>query len=141
MLRAHFSDEQLLALTPRMDPSRPTGLDYYPLLTPGERFPVNDPALPPRLEPRPSDEARFLQGRAQGQGTLMHARSQTNTSTPIHPPTHGQGTLMHARCQTNTSTPIHPPTHPHTHAPSLPPCCLQASWRALPASKPLPTAS
>ena len=45
-----------------MDASRPTGLDYYPLTAPGERFPVNDPSLQPRLEPRPADDAVFLQG-------------------------------------------------------------------------------
>ncbi len=40
----------------------PTGLDFYPLASPGERFPVNDPGLAPRLEPRPEDDALFLQG-------------------------------------------------------------------------------
>lgn len=39
-------------------------LDYYPLTKPGERFPVNDPAMQPRLTPRPEDDARFLQGNA-----------------------------------------------------------------------------
>jgi len=29
---------------------------------PGERFPVNDPALAPRLAPRPADDAAFLHG-------------------------------------------------------------------------------
>lgn len=32
-----------------------------PLAAPGERFPVNDPGLQPRLEPRPADDAVFLQ--------------------------------------------------------------------------------
>ena len=64
LLFAHsfFSDVQLKDLTPLLDPSRPTGLDYYPLTKPGERFPVNDPALQPRLSPRPDDDAIFLQG-------------------------------------------------------------------------------
>ncbi|KAL4452139.1 hypothetical protein ABPG75_007801 [Micractinium tetrahymenae] len=62
VLRRFFSDAQLAELTPRMDASRPTGLDYYPLTAPGERFPVNDPGLQPRLEPRPADDAVFLQG-------------------------------------------------------------------------------
>lgn len=39
VLRQHFSDEQLAELTQRMDAERPTGLDYYPLTAPGERFP------------------------------------------------------------------------------------------------------
>jgi len=52
---------------------------YYPLLKPGERFPVNDPHLPPNLEPRPDDHATFLYGvldaiariEAEGYGKLM----------------------------------------------------------------------
>ena len=39
VLRRHFTDDQLAALSKRMDPGTPTGLDYYPLNTPGERFP------------------------------------------------------------------------------------------------------
>ncbi len=62
VLRRFFDDAQLAALEPRLDPDRPTGLDYYPLLAPGERFPYNDPQLPPRLMPRPADNAQFLQG-------------------------------------------------------------------------------
>jgi sugar (pentulose or hexulose) kinase len=62
VLRQFFSDAELLALTPRLAPERPTGLDYYPLPAPGERFPVNDPRLAPRLMPRPADDAMFLQG-------------------------------------------------------------------------------
>ncbi|MDD1651377.1 MAG: hypothetical protein LUO80_13460, partial [Methylococcaceae bacterium] len=33
-----------------------------PLPRPGERFPVNDPGLAPRLSPRPADDAEFLHG-------------------------------------------------------------------------------
>lgn len=39
VLRRHFSDAQLQELTGHLDASQPTGLDYYPLLSPGERFP------------------------------------------------------------------------------------------------------
>ena len=62
MLKQYFSSEQLQQLSSRIDPSQPTGLDYYPLAKPGERFPVNDPQLQPRLTPRPNDDAAFLQG-------------------------------------------------------------------------------
>lgn len=62
MLRKHFTDAQLAELTERIDPSVPTGLHFYPLVAPGERFPVNDPELQPVLEPRPEDDAKFLQG-------------------------------------------------------------------------------
>jgi D-ribulokinase len=66
VLAQFFSAEQLREISARIDPSVSTGLDYYPLPAPGERFPVNDPALPPRLAPRPDDDALFLQGLFEG---------------------------------------------------------------------------
>lgn len=66
VLRAFFSDAQLAELSRRIDPTRPSGLDYYPLNRPGERFPINDPAWPPRLAPRPEDDAHFLHGMLEG---------------------------------------------------------------------------
>lgn len=66
VIRHFFADEHLPALTARLDPDRPTGLDYYPLLRPGERFPINNPALKPRLEPRPTDDAVFFQALLEG---------------------------------------------------------------------------
>ncbi|HEY0633788.1 MAG TPA: FGGY-family carbohydrate kinase, partial [Gammaproteobacteria bacterium] len=66
VLRHYFSEEQIKTLTPQLDPGSPSGLDYYPLLAPGERFPVNDPQLKPKLEPRPVDERLFLQGILEG---------------------------------------------------------------------------
>lgn len=65
-LLAHFSLEEIQALTPRLAPGRPTGLDYYPLPGPGERFPLADPGFPGRLAPVPADRARFLQGLLEG---------------------------------------------------------------------------
>ena len=37
VLRSFFTDDQLRKLTSQLDPAKPTGLDYYPLLKPGER--------------------------------------------------------------------------------------------------------
>jgi len=65
-LLAHFTAAEIEALTPRLTPDEPTGLDYYPLARPGERFPLADPALAPRVDPRPDDPARFLQGLLEG---------------------------------------------------------------------------
>ena len=65
-LLAHFTAEQMAALMPRLDPAHPTGLDYYPLPKPGERFPIADAALPPRVTPRPTDDAIFFQGLLEG---------------------------------------------------------------------------
>lgn len=66
VLRHYFSDEQMAYLTSQLQPEQSSGLDYYPLRAPGERFPVNDPQLAPRLEPRPAEELRFFQGLLEG---------------------------------------------------------------------------
>lgn len=66
VLRAHFDDAALARLSMRIDPQQPSGLDYYPLPGPGERFPVQDPLLEPRLTPRPRDDVRFLHGLLEG---------------------------------------------------------------------------
>lgn len=65
-LLSQFSTARIAELTPLLDPAHPTGLDYYPLPKPGERFPINDPALVPRLTPRPSDDLAFFQGMLEG---------------------------------------------------------------------------
>jgi sugar (pentulose or hexulose) kinase len=62
VLAHYFQPAELETLTARVDPSRPTGLAYYPLLKKGERFPVSDAERAPRLTPRPADDALFLQG-------------------------------------------------------------------------------
>ena len=62
VLRRFFDERELAALSERIDPATSSPLDYLPLPRPGERFPVNDPALAPRLDPRPSDDAAFLHG-------------------------------------------------------------------------------
>jgi sugar (pentulose or hexulose) kinase len=66
VLQQFFSTREIARLTQALQPDRPTGLDYYPLVSPGERFPVNDPALEPRLAPRPADDALFFQGILEG---------------------------------------------------------------------------
>jgi sugar (pentulose or hexulose) kinase len=65
-LLAHFSAAELKAMTPKLKPSQPTGLDYYPLPKPGERFPIADPNLKPRVTPRPADDVTFFQGLLEG---------------------------------------------------------------------------
>lgn len=70
VLLQHFTREELDALTPSLRPDRSTGLDYYPLPAPGERFPVNDPQLAPRLDPRPESDAVFLQGLLEGMARI-----------------------------------------------------------------------
>lgn len=70
VLQHYFSTEQMQAMTALLQPEHPSGLDYYPLLAPGERFPVNDPQLAPRLEPRPADDAQFFQGMLEGMARI-----------------------------------------------------------------------
>jgi hypothetical protein len=66
VLRQFFADDELAALSEGIDPARPSPLDYYPLPRPGERFPLADPTLAPRLEPRPAERAAFLHGLLEG---------------------------------------------------------------------------
>jgi sugar (pentulose or hexulose) kinase len=70
VLRRYFTDADIERLTARVQPGTPTGLDYYPLPAPGERFPEYNPQLPPRLEPRPGDDAVFFQGLLEGMAAI-----------------------------------------------------------------------
>jgi sugar (pentulose or hexulose) kinase len=70
VLRRYFTDADLERLTARVQPGKPSGLDYYPLTAPGERFPEYNPRLPPRLEPRPADDAVFFQGMLEGMAAI-----------------------------------------------------------------------
>jgi D-ribulokinase len=70
VLRRYFDDESLRRLGAGMDPERSTGLDYYPLLARGERFPFADPGFAPRLTPRPEDDRVFLQGMFEGMARI-----------------------------------------------------------------------
>ena len=66
VLRHYFDDAQLAALSAQIDPLRDSPLDYYPLTKSGERFPISDAQLAPRLEPRPGSDTEFLHGLLQG---------------------------------------------------------------------------
>ena len=59
VLAHFFSPEDIARLSAQIDPDTHSGLDYYPLIRAGERFPVNDPNLAPRV-------AVFLQGLLEG---------------------------------------------------------------------------
>ncbi|HEY9664237.1 MAG TPA: FGGY-family carbohydrate kinase [Allocoleopsis sp.] len=62
VLQQFFSAAELQSLSQKINPDRPSALNYYPLLKPGERFPINDPHLAPCLQPRPTDSIEFLHG-------------------------------------------------------------------------------
>jgi sugar (pentulose or hexulose) kinase len=65
-VRALLGDDRLDELTRKIDPDRKLDLDYYPLLRPGERFPINDPHYPPRLTPRPAEDHAYFQAILEG---------------------------------------------------------------------------
>jgi D-ribulokinase len=86
VLRLFFTDAQLTVLSARIDPSNASPYDYYPLPKPGERFPYNDPALQPRLAPRPNDDVQFLHGLLQGLSNIeaiAYARLAELGATPL----------------------------------------------------------
>jgi D-ribulokinase len=66
VLQQFFSIEDIARLTPFINPNVPMNLDYYPLPKIGERFPVNDPSLQPKMLPRPPEDHLFLQGLLEG---------------------------------------------------------------------------
>ena len=66
VLAHFFSGDRIAELSKSIDPAEPSGLDYYPLLAEGERFPIADPHLPPRLTPRPDSDVAFLAGLLEG---------------------------------------------------------------------------
>jgi xylulokinase len=66
VLKQFFSDDELRELSERIAGDRPSGLDYYPLTEPGERFPISDPHFAPRLSPRPAAPEQFLHGLLEG---------------------------------------------------------------------------
>lgn len=45
-------------------------LNYYPLSTSGERFPIQDPYLNPQLSPRPENNCDFFQALLEGMADI-----------------------------------------------------------------------
>ncbi|WP_282127870.1 FGGY-family carbohydrate kinase [Roseobacter litoralis] len=61
-----FSAPEIAALSTRIDPETDTGLSYYPLAKPGERFPISDPEHAPVMGPRPATDSTHLQAMFEG---------------------------------------------------------------------------
>jgi D-ribulokinase len=66
VLAQEFRAFQIEKLSALVNPDKPTGLDYYPLPSVGERFPINDPDLEPRMKPRPYIDLRYFQALLEG---------------------------------------------------------------------------
>lgn len=82
-----FSLEQLQQMTPLLQPNQNTGLNYYPLPAVGERFPLNDATLTPRLTPRPEDDRIFFQAILEGLAEVEYQGYQLLTSLGAPYPT------------------------------------------------------
>jgi sugar (pentulose or hexulose) kinase len=86
VLRHFFKEEDLEDLSRQIDPAQASLLDYYPLLKPGDRFPVNDPQFLPKLEPRPDNPVTFLHGLLESIArieALGYQRLQALGATPL----------------------------------------------------------
>ena len=70
VLLGYFTSEQMSRMERNLDSRNLTGLDYYPLSRPGERFPLSDPNLQPRLEPRPKIDLHFFQTMLEGMSEI-----------------------------------------------------------------------
>lgn len=70
ILKQFFTDAELEHLSEQIQAAQSSPLDYYPLLTPGERFPINDPQLQPQLAPRPDSPVEFLHGLLEGMARI-----------------------------------------------------------------------
>lgn len=66
VLKYYFTQQKIDELSLLLKPDQSTDLNYYPLIQAGERFPVNDPELQPRLEPKADSELKFFQGLLEG---------------------------------------------------------------------------
>ena len=84
-LLAHFTADEMDRLTPQLTPAEPTGLDYYPLPKPGERFPIADPYLAARITPRPAEPVRFFQGLLEGIAAVEALAYQRLALLGAHP--------------------------------------------------------
>jgi len=60
VLAHYFSPAQLQQLSMQIDLTKPPEFNYYPLLSKGERFPINDPEKQPIVTPRPQSDVDFL---------------------------------------------------------------------------------
>tara|TARA_Y100001968_G_scaffold331374_1_gene385842 strand:+ start:131 stop:1378 length:1248 start_codon:yes stop_codon:yes gene_type:complete len=62
ILKKFFSNKEITELSKQINPNISSGLNFMPLISKGERFPVNDPNLEPILTPRPISDALYLHG-------------------------------------------------------------------------------
>jgi sugar (pentulose or hexulose) kinase len=118
VLLDHFTASEIEQLSRKIDPETELGLDYYPLRKPGERFPIADPELQPRLDPRPDNPVDFLKAIFEGIGAVealgyaklkaLGAAKCSNVRTVGGAAGNDALTRIRARV---LKTPMTPPTH------------------------------
>ncbi|CAB1276023.1 FGGY-family carbohydrate kinase [Candidatus Nitrosacidococcus tergens] len=95
VLQQYFTQNQIDKMTPLLKPNEPTGLNYYPLVNPGERFPTCDSDYPPRMTPRPKSDLIFFQGILEGIAQIetqgYHQLHKLGAPFPNHIKTVGGG--------------------------------------------------
>ena len=70
ILSKFFSDKEIEELSKQINPKQKTNLNYLPLNSKGERFPVNDPFLEPKIRPRPISDSLFLHALFEGLASI-----------------------------------------------------------------------
>lgn len=70
VLLHYFAPDRIETLSQTIELTLDTGLNYYPLIKPGERFPVNDPEFPGHIGPQPADDGLFLQALFEGMADI-----------------------------------------------------------------------
>ena len=61
-----FNLEYIEELSKQINPSKSSGLNLLPLSSQGERFPIDDPNLQPKLDPRPVSDSLYLHALLEG---------------------------------------------------------------------------
>ena len=86
VLQQEFPGLDLDELSRQIDPEQSSGLHYRPLPNVGERFPYDDPALKPILEPRPVSDALHLHGLLEGMARIEAEGWRLLTRLGAQPP-------------------------------------------------------
>jgi len=86
ILSHYFTNQQLNELSKQITLTEKTNLNYYPLISPGERFPVNDAGKQPLLTPRPASDVEFLKGLLEGLSAIEQQGYARLVSMGAHPP-------------------------------------------------------
>ncbi len=76
VLKQFFSTQDMDKMTPKLRPEKDTGLNYYPLPQPGERFPLNDPVKLPDLQPEAATPIQKFQAILEGIARIESAGYQ-----------------------------------------------------------------